>query len=201
MLSRLFDSDHLWTPVGLSTVDRSAPYYRRDGYWNGAVWFPHQWLLWKSMLDLGEADRAWQIASTALEAWERECSESYFTFEHFIIASGRGAGWHQFSGLSSPLLNWYASYFRPGKVSTGFETFVDSQVFSDDYSSFDGVLSFDDSGEFHRRTILLCMAPGRTYSARFGGKAVESRLRHDGLLEVTLPPSAKGGKLTVRELK
>ena len=35
-------------------VDMSASSYRDDGYWNGAVWFSHQWFFWKTMLDLGE---------------------------------------------------------------------------------------------------------------------------------------------------
>ncbi|MCS3024311.1 trehalase family glycosidase [Bacteroides xylanisolvens] len=105
MINHVFSPDEMWTEVGISTVDRSAPYYRTDGYWNGAVWFPHQWMVWKALLDLGEGEKAHQVATTALNTWEKECKESYYTFEHFIISSQRGAGWHQFSGLSSPILN------------------------------------------------------------------------------------------------
>lgn len=78
----------------------------------------------ESSLDIGKGEQAYQIAQTALDKWEQECQESYYTFEHFIISSGRGAGWHQFSGLSSPILNWFAAYYKPGKVSTGFEIWI-----------------------------------------------------------------------------
>ena len=37
LMEHLFSPDELWTKVGLSTVDQSAPYYKEDGYWNGAV--------------------------------------------------------------------------------------------------------------------------------------------------------------------
>ena len=33
LLSHLQDPERHWTPIGLSTVDRSAPYYRPDYYW------------------------------------------------------------------------------------------------------------------------------------------------------------------------
>lgn len=57
MINHVFSPDEMWTEVGISTVDQSAPYYRTDGYWNGAVWFPHQWMVWKALLDLGEGEK------------------------------------------------------------------------------------------------------------------------------------------------
>ena len=63
---KLQSPEHLWCACGLSTVDQSAPYYRRAGYWNGAVWMPYQWMFFKSALDAGLADFAYRIADTAL---------------------------------------------------------------------------------------------------------------------------------------
>ena len=51
---------------GISAVDIGASYYKVDGYWNGNIWFPHQWLLFRTMLDLGEDDFAFEIAKRAL---------------------------------------------------------------------------------------------------------------------------------------
>lgn len=197
LLNHLFSPKELWTHVGLSTVDRSAPYYREDGYWNGAVWFPHQWMFWKALLDMGEGEKAYQVARTALNTWERECNESYFTFEHFIISSGRGAGWHQFSGLSSPLLNWFAAYYRPGKVTTGFEIRVEDGRFNEELSEYTATLSFDDSSNPHKRCMIVCLAPGK-YQAFFNGKPVDCQSRHAGMLEIVLPATNRGGKLLVR---
>ena len=197
LLGHLFSPDEMWTPVGISTVDQSAPYFRNDGYWNGAVWFPHQWLTWKALLDLGEGDKAYQVASTALDTWEKECRESYYTFEHFIISSRRGAGWHQFSGLSSPLLNWYAAYFRTGKVSTGFEIWLKQSLFNKDYTRYDATLTFDDTSKPHERTMLVCMNPANRYEATFNGKKITCKERHDGLVEITLPATNLQGRLCI----
>ncbi len=44
-------------------------------------------------------------AERALALWEREVGESWCCFEHFPIETQRGAGWHHFGGLSSPILS------------------------------------------------------------------------------------------------
>ena len=200
MISHVFSPNEMWTNVGISTVDQSAPYYRTAGYWNGAVWFPHQWMVWKALLDLGEGEKAYQVATTALNTCEKECKESYYTFEHFIISSQRGAGWHQFSGLSSPILNWFAAYYRIGKVSTGFEVWISNSQFNDDNTQYQAEIAFDDSTVPHQRTILVCMNPEKDYQVTFNGKVVESRVYHQGLLEITLPSTNKSGKLTVTSI-
>ncbi|MFQ7726648.1 MAG: MGH1-like glycoside hydrolase domain-containing protein [Ruthenibacterium lactatiformans] len=79
---KLASEEHLWSACGLSTVDRSAPYYRRDGYWNGAVWMPYQWMFFKAALDAGKTGFAFRIADTALRLWQDECAASYHCFEH-----------------------------------------------------------------------------------------------------------------------
>ena len=200
MISHVFSPNEMWTNVGFSTVDQSAPYYRTAVYWNGAVWFPHQWMVWKALLDLGEGEKAYQVATTALNTWGTECKESYYTFEHFIISSQRGAGWHQFSGLSSPILNWFAAYYRIGKVSTGFEVWISNSQFNDDNTQYQAEIAFDDSTVPHQRTILVCMNPEKDYQVTFNGKVVESRVYHQGLLEITLPSTNKSGKLTVTSI-
>ena len=200
LVGHLFSPDELWTKVGISTVDQSAPYYKVDGYWNGAVWFPHQWVMWKTLLDLGKGEEAYRVAHTALDNWEKECEASYFTFEHFIISSGRGAGWHQFSGLSSPILNWFAAYYKPGKVSTGFEVWITKSEFNNNNSGYKADISFDDSTKAHERCMIVCMDAGYKYEVLFNGKSVKSRSDHPGMLEITLPATNKTGELIIRAL-
>ena len=126
--------DGLMTEYGCSAVDTRAPYYRTDGYWNGSVWMPHQWILWKSLLDEGNIELANKISSTALSVWETEVSLTYNCCEHFMNENGRGAGFHQFSGLSTPVLMWYRAYYTPGTISTGFRTMLDAIKWNDDFS-------------------------------------------------------------------
>lgn len=160
IIDHIFTQGRLWSPYGITAVDQTAPYYSIDGYWNGTVWMPHQMILWKTMLDLGRADLAEKIAFTALENWERECADSYNCYEHFMLASGRGGGWNNFSGLSSPVINWYNAYNRPGTVSTGFGALVTKADWAEDMSSVILTLEFDKDLVGKNVSVLACLSGG-----------------------------------------
>jgi hypothetical protein len=200
LIAHLFSEKELWTTSGISTVDQSASYYKNDGYWNGAVWMPHQWVMWKTLLDLGRGAEAHKIAQNALEVWEKECRNSYYTFEHFIISSGRGAGWHQFSGLSSPVINWFASYYKTGKVTAGFEIWIENDAFNADYSAYTASLKLDGSSKPHERNMLVCLHPNHSYSAFFNNKQIPVRSYHVGCIEITLPATNASGELKITKL-
>lgn len=160
LMAHIFTEGHLWSPCGITAVDRRAPYYRIDGYWNGTVWMPHQMILWKTMLDLGEPEKARLIAQTALGNWERECRDSYNCYEHFMLATGRGGGWSNFSGLSSPIINWWCAYNKPGTVSTGFGTLVTGAEWAQDKSSVKLTLEFDKDLAGKDVAIIACLSGG-----------------------------------------
>lgn len=192
-LGRLRDRRVFWTDVGLTTVDQSAPYYRDDGYWNGTVWFPHQWFFWKTLLDLGEGDFAWQVAETALRTWEREVRATGCCFEHFIVKSGRGAGWHQFAGLTPPLLSWFVAYFRPGTVTGGHDCLILEQRTTADRVR--ARLRFPTGNTM--APVVLAVVDAAAESARWNGSRVSARPRAAGTLEITLPPGAGEGILEI----
>ncbi len=196
MMNNLFSAKHLWTDFGITAVDQSASYFRQDGYWNGTVWMPHQWFMWKAMLDMGEGEKAYKIAHTALELWKRETALTYSTYEHFISSSGRGAGWAQFSGLSSPVLNWFASYFKEGTVTTGFEVWIDKKQFGENFSSFEATLRFDETST-HERCMLVCLNPAYRYEAFCNGKKIKTRSYHAGFIELYLPATNKETELKI----
>ncbi len=198
MIEKIFSPKHLWTPYGITAVDQSASYFRQDGYWNGTIWMPHQWFMWKAMLDLGEGDKAYQIAHTALELWKRETELTYSTFEHFISSSGRGAGWSQFSGLSSPILNWFAAYYKIGHVTTGYEIWIEKQEFNKDFSSYTATIRFDETSPYpHQRCMLICMNSKNKYEAYFNNKKLKTVSYHPGFVQIYLPEANKEGKLRV----
>lgn len=196
LLDRLASSERMWTPLGICTVDKQADYYRVDGYWNGAVWFPQQWFYWKGLLDIGQADFAAQIASTALETWKAEVDASYHCFEHFIVQTGRGAGWHQFSGLSTPALLWYGAYHRPGRLTTGFDTWIQAQQFSDANRHLKVAME-NHSPALRPYTVMATMAPGPAYRAVWNNQPVTLSERYPGVLEITLDGNAPKGNLEV----
>ena len=131
LLSYLTSDGRMWCRCGISTVDQTR------------ALLPQRRLLERRRLDAApvavlasacsiwaRADDAFRIAGTALEVWKSEVEASYNCFEHFIVQTGRGAGWHQFGGLSSPVLYWYGSYYRPGRLTTGLEVWVESLSFA-----------------------------------------------------------------------
>lgn len=152
------------TPIGISVVDTRAPYYSEEGYWNGSVWMPHQWILWKACLDNGEAEFAQSIAETALNLWESETSYTYNCYEHFMIANGRGAGFHQFSGLSTPVLMWFSSYYKPYTVTSGFLTVIKNKTV------MDANLEFEIKSTAQKPVVIVCMPENEKYTVKTSGK-------------------------------
>lgn len=184
LLAHLTDRRELFTPVGISTVDRSAGYYYDNGYWNGSVWLPYQYFLWKSMLDLGQGELAQKVAETALHAWSQETEFSYHTFELIQIESERGGWFHQFSGLSSPLVVWYHAYYRPGTVTTGFDTWLEESRFSGDASGARVRYRVT-----HRRDNLLLAVmkeDASGYTVTLNGRPAAFVERLPGVLEIAL---------------
>ena len=197
LTDNLFSPERMWTEYGISTVDRSAPYYSVDGYWNGSVWMPHQLILWKTLLDYDMPDEARKIAFTALDVYEAECERTYEGFEHFIVSSGRGAGWHNFSGLSSPVANWFASYFKKGTVTTGFDAIAVSGKMSDDFSSYEAVIEFEKDAVGRNVACLVCLSEKYEYEAFLNGRPVKISSQCPGQLSISLPASVKPAKLEV----
>ncbi len=116
LCQNLMSTAHLWTQIGITTVDQSAPYHRNDGYWNGAgVDASTSGSSGRPFWTWDERLEAYQIAHTALNLWQREVTESYNCYEHFLTQSGRGAGWHQFGGLSPPpVMSWFGDLLPAG---------------------------------------------------------------------------------------
>lgn len=194
ILERIFSPKNLWMDIGITTVDQSAPYYSTSGYWNGSVWLAHQWFFWKSMLDLGRGDLAVRIAQTGLNLWKNVTDSTYDCMEHFVPREPYGAGWNQFSSLSSPALSWFAALYTPGRFTCGFDTWIESSGFSKDNRRFHAKLKpSQNSGR--TMSVLVCMNPGANYQVLWNGKPVQFTMPHDRLLQIQLPSEA--GELNV----
>ena len=197
LIERIFSVNRMWTPSGICVVDQSAPYFKPVGYWNGSVWMPQQWFVWKAMLDIGRPDLAMRIAEKGLTIAKHELDASYASFEYYSAKTGRGAGWHQFGGLSSPIMSWYSTYYKPGTMTAGFEIWIKEQSFNDNLSSYKGSFLFDKATPAHPRSLILCMNPDYKYQVNFNGKNIDINSPYPGLLQITLPATNKDGLLTV----
>lgn len=195
ILSHLKSDNELFTPVGISAVDRTAGYYLPNGYWNGNVWLSHQWFVWKTMLDLGETDFAYRIAETALKAWKREVEYSYYTFEMFSIETGRGGWFHNFGGLSAPINLWTAAYFTPGTFQCGFDTFCEKSEFSHENTRFCGTFTNYGSSD---AALLVVLAEGPPYCVTVNGEPAAVSERFSGMLEITLPKNGERADVQIQ---
>ncbi len=183
----------MMTEYGLGVVDKRAPYYSTEGYWNGSVWMPHQWILAKALLDRGEIELATKIWKTALRVWSAEVERTYLCFEHFMCSNGRGAGFHQFSGLSSPVLAFFETLYTPTTVTTGFDTVVFKKSVNKSATS----LKVDAVSNCDGAVMVVCLSDECKYKFTVNGKAVRAKRLTDGAYAVRLGKS--GRKLLLAE--
>ena len=184
ILSHLQSDKEMLSPYGISAVDQSAGYFKVNGYWNGNIWFPHQWFIWKTMLDCGETDFAFEIARRALDIWKREVDSTYYTFEMVSVVTGCGGWFHNFGGLSTPINLWAKAYFSPGTVNVGFDTYIDKKEFGKDNTSL--FLSLTSYGKEKKFTVLAVMNENEKYDVTVDGKKVSYNERVKGLVELTV---------------
>lgn len=196
ILHNLKTKGKIWSDIGLSTVDQSAPYFDKSGYWNGNVWMPHQWFIWKAMLDLGEGDFAHQIATTALNVWEKETSLTYNTSEYFKIETGRGSGWYQFSGLSAPVLSWFNAYYQIGNITSGYNVIILEKEFSEDYSETTANLWLLETSN-RPTSVVVCLNPEYSYKVYWNNVEVDFKEINKGTLDITLPAVREMGELRI----
>lgn len=193
VLEHIKNPNEMWSQAGISAVDMSASYYFDDGYWNGNVWMSHQWFVWKTMLDNGEADFAFEIAKRALDMWKDETDFTYNTYECFGIATKRGGWFHNFGGLSAPICIWANAYFRPQTVTTGFDIWTDYQHTTETSAE----ISFKYYGENEKYTIVVTLSDSAEYKAYLNDKEIEFNERNKGSLEFTFDESIKSGILRI----
>ncbi len=183
----------MMTEYGLGVVDTRAPYYSTEGYWNGSVWMPHQWILAKALLDRGEIELAVKIWKTALKVWSTEVDRTYLCFEHFMSSNGRGAGFHQFSGLSAPVLEFFETLYTRGTVTTGFDTVVLKKELKGAATSIkvDAVSNCDGS------VMVICLSDECKYKFTVNGESVRAKRITDGAYAIRL--GKKGEKRVIAE--
>jgi len=201
LVAAIESPEKIWSNAGLSAVDQSAPYYRVDGYWNGTVWMSHQWFFWKTMLDIGEGDFAFSIAKRALDVWKTEVEATYNCMEHFLIGTGRGAGWHEFGGLSSPVLYWYKTYFSPGSFEAGFDEWIENRKFENDNTKFSVDLTFKENSN-KKTSVVACMNPQFEYDVKWNNKSIAFKTFGKGMLNISIPVEGnRKGRLEIEKKK
>jgi len=196
VLAHIKNPCEMWSKSGISAVDMSASYYHDDGYWNGNVWMSHQWFIWKAMLDNGDTDFAFAIADRALEMWKKETDFSYNTYECFGIETQRGGWFHNFGGLSAPILIWANCYYKPQTVTTGFEIWTDYQKTTENSAE----ISFKYFGSNDKYSMIVTLDDSCDYAALLNGREIAFHERNKGSLEFTFDKDVKSGVLKIKKV-
>lgn len=194
LLEHIKNPKEMWSQAGVSAVDMSASYYFDDGYWNGNVWMSHQWFVWKTMLDNGETDFAYDIAKTALDMWKAETDFTYNTYECFGIATKRGGWFHNFGGLSAPICIWANAYYKPQTVTTGLDLWTDYQKTTDTSAE----ISFKYFGDSDKYSLIVTLSDKAEYKAYLDDKEIEFTERNKGSIEITLDGNIKSGVIKIK---
>lgn len=195
LLSHLMSENEMLSRYGVSAVDTSASYFKVNGYWNGNIWFAHQWFLFKTMLDLGENDFAYEIARRALDVWKRESEYAYYTFEMVNVVTGRGGWFHNFGALSLPINMWAAAYFKPGTVTVGFDAEIEKCDFSDDNTRAEITLMKPKGNEC---VIIAAMNDRYAYNV-MSDEVISARERFGGEVEIRLSAESEKCRIIVQK--
>ncbi|MGN0457343.1 MAG: MGH1-like glycoside hydrolase domain-containing protein [Eubacterium sp.] len=196
LIEHIKNPNEMWSNAGVSAVDMSASYYFDDGYWNGNVWMSHQWFVWKTMLDNGDTDFAFEIANRALEMWKEETDFSYFTYECFGIKTKRGGWFHNFGGLSAPICIWANAYYKPSTVTTGLDVWTDYQRVTDNSAE----ISFKYFGNNEKYSMLVTLSDEFDYAVYLDGEKIDFNERRKGCIEITFDGNVKQGILKIERI-
>ncbi|MDO5980045.1 MGH1-like glycoside hydrolase domain-containing protein [Flavivirga spongiicola] len=198
IIDKLLDKNRLWTKLGIS-VDKKAPFFNTNAYDNETVWISHQWFFWKTLLDLGYGQEAWDLANTALKVFSDETNRTYHCWEHYTQESLLGSGWHQFSGLNAPLVNWYAAYFKPGSIYAGFDFWIKSTHMENDFSGAEISFKLEDLHRSKNKDFLVSLNKNYSYVVYLNGKEINHKRITETALLISVPSIDKNN--TIRILK
>ncbi|TKG96888.1 hypothetical protein EYV94_00195 [Puteibacter caeruleilacunae] len=199
IVEKLLDKTRLWTKLGIC-VDQKASHANVNAYANETVWISHQWFFWKSLLDLGYGQEAWELADVALSAFSDETNRTYHCWEHYTQNSLLGTGWHQFSGLNAPLVNWYHLYFKSGNVYGGFDFWIKSKEMNEDCTKSSIEFELSDLHRSKKKTVLVSMNDKYDYKVKLNGKVIPHKRITEHTLMVAVPSSTATNRLVIEQV-
>jgi hypothetical protein len=122
----------------------------------------HQWIIWKALLDDGEGGFAAEIARVAMDVYAGAERKTGHCHENFLAGSGEAAGCRHFGALSAAVVSFYDAYYRPGRVSTGFDVYVTDR--ENDALGFPVKLKLNSPFKpRHTTTLLMVLLPNTRY--------------------------------------
>lgn len=123
-LLRQLENKNIWSQWGVRSLASSSPSYRPDYTWRGGVSANVQWMIWKGLLDLGEAPLAARLAQNVTSGWQSAITDTQWCPAFLNGGTGKPEGWPDSSGDASAIIPLADAMLVPGTVSTGWDTEV-----------------------------------------------------------------------------
>ncbi len=94
LVKHLTDPKEFWRKYGVPSLSAGDPYYNPIGYWNGPVWVPWNYLVFRGLIDYGYKKEAKELAEKVLDNVGYQLKTNHWFWE-FYSADDHEAGWHK----------------------------------------------------------------------------------------------------------
>ncbi len=94
LVKHLTDPKEFWRNYGIPSLSADDPYYNPIGYWNGPVWVPWNYLVFRGLIDYGYKKDAKELAERVLKNVDYQLKTNHWFWE-FYSADDLQAGWHK----------------------------------------------------------------------------------------------------------
>lgn len=185
LLRKLKDPEAFFSPYGLRSMSKRCPGYNSADRDHGGIRYGENWMLWKALLDLGEAETANRLAAKLLNGYHQAVAAQNLCPEWLDAENGRGMGAVDWSGDACVLLALDAAYHKPGVVSGGW----DSGLLDHHYDTASDLMRivFRPQGTGYRGVLLCVMGkPGATYAIT-GDLTQTVKSDKTGVVQIALP--------------
>lgn len=94
LVKHLTDPKEFWRKYGVPSLSADDPYYNPIGYWNGPVWVPWNYLIFRGLIDYGYKKEAKELAEKVLDNVSYQLKTNHWFWELYS-ADNHEAGWHK----------------------------------------------------------------------------------------------------------
>jgi hypothetical protein len=94
LMKHLKNPNEFWRPFGIPTLSADDSYYNPIGYWNGPIWVPWQYLIFRGLIDYGYIEEAKILVDKVLKNISHQLKTNHWFWE-FYSADDYQAGWNK----------------------------------------------------------------------------------------------------------
>jgi hypothetical protein len=94
LMKSLLNKKEFWRNFGIPTLSAKEDYYNPIGYWNGPIWVPWQYLIFRGLLDYGFKAEAKELSEKVANNIIHQLKTDHYFWE-FYSADDNQAGWNK----------------------------------------------------------------------------------------------------------